>query len=338
MDIALHKQTISTSTLHTLFLAAESVGIKRDYLLKECGINSEIFSSPDNRFALSGLDCLISKVVEISGDHCFGLRMGKYFTFTGNVVLYMMLNCANYEEVCHKYFKYQKIISEARHIDFKIEKEMVKFTVQMLAKQFVHKRHMLDKTVSSIVYGTKQVVMGDFNFERIEFTHNQPELYAEYEKYFDCQLLWGRPVTTIWFDKKYLKAPIRQPNAELKSVLQTYADQLLLKLNNQETYSKKVLKIMSDFAFDFTSTVDEVAAKIPTSSRNLQMKLKSENTSYQKLREDTRREKSLMLLESGASIAEISYILGFSEPSVFQRAFKKWTGQPPGEYRKQFSA
>ena len=68
-------------------------------------------------------------------------------------------------------------------------------------------------------------------------------------------------------------------------------------------------------------------------SRSLQRRLKDEGTAFQTLREDVRRELAQRYLSDGLSIAEISFLLGFSEPSAFFRAFKRWTGKTPLESR-----
>ena len=82
--------------------------------------------------------------------------------------------------------------------------------------------------------------------------------------------------------------------------------------------------------------LDTVAKKLALSTRNLQNKLKEEGTTFRTLLDDIRRDTAIHYLsnDGDASIAEISYLLGFSEPSVFHRTFKRWTNHSPGEYRK----
>ncbi|MDH5654676.1 MAG: AraC family transcriptional regulator [Spirochaetia bacterium] len=332
----LPEQTISLITLNVLLQTAESFGINRKFLLEECGMNPEILSSPDNRFTVGEFDRLISKAVDLSCDNYFGLRMGHFFTFNiGNVVTYMVLNCRNYEEVCRKYIEYQKIISEVRKIDLIIENNKAKIEIRLLTESLEQERHMLDQIVSCLVNASKHVVVNSFQFDRIDFTHNNPEYYAEYKKYFNCELAWGMPLTTIWFDAEHLKTPIKQPNPELLSALEAKANQMLTRINKHGIYTKKILSVISNYSFNFQSGIEDVASQIGLSPRNLQMMLKNENTTYQKLLDEVRKEKSLMLLKNDTSITEISYLLGFNDPSSFQRAFKKWMGVPPGEYRKK---
>lgn len=78
-----------------------------------------------------------------------------------------------------------------------------------------------------------------------------------------------------------------------------------------------------------------VADALHLSRRSLQRRLQNERTTYKSLLEGTRRELALQYIrEPHRSLAEITYLLGFSEPSNFTRAFRRWTGSSPAEYRR----
>ena len=84
--------------------------------------------------------------------------------------------------------------------------------------------------------------------------------------------------------------------------------------------------------------VDVIAKRLGLTARSLQRRLKDEATSFNAVREDVRRQLSHRYLDDGLSIAEISFLLGFSEPSAFFRAFKRWTGVTPVEARRRAAA
>jgi len=81
--------------------------------------------------------------------------------------------------------------------------------------------------------------------------------------------------------------------------------------------------------------VDLVAKRLGLTGRSLQRRLKDEGTSFQTVREEVRRELARRYLDDGLAIAEISFLLGFSEPSAFFRAFKRWTGETPVAHRQR---
>ena len=79
--------------------------------------------------------------------------------------------------------------------------------------------------------------------------------------------------------------------------------------------------------------IEHVAKQLGMTARNLQRRLKDDGTSFQTVREDVRRELAKRYLDDRLAISEISFLLGFSEPSAFFRAFKRWTGMTPIEAR-----
>ncbi|MDH5654682.1 MAG: AraC family transcriptional regulator [Spirochaetia bacterium] len=330
------RPTLSISVLHPLFRTAESFGIEKKILMDECGLNHDILSSPDHRITVDQYDCLIGKASELSGNHYFGLHLGKNFSIgTGNVAALIMQNCSNLLEAGEKYLKYQNVVDESMQIDLTIENQKAIISMQNLCDHIKHKRHMLDAIAVNAVNVLNQIAASEIVFDSIEFIHNNPDFYNEYKNVFPCRLEWGKPVTAIRLDKTYLETPVKQPNPELLHLLEEQADQILSKLNGEKYYTLKVLNILKDNNFDFLNGLEKVAASIPMSVRNLQHKLKEENTGYQKLLNNVRKEKAFMMLNKGLSITEISFLLGFSEPAVFQKAFRKWTGKSPGEYRNQ---
>jgi AraC-like DNA-binding protein len=78
-----------------------------------------------------------------------------------------------------------------------------------------------------------------------------------------------------------------------------------------------------------------VAKNLAVTTRNLQLKLKDEGTSFRKLFDEVRKKISIgYLKDEDASICEIALLLGFADQSAFHHAFKRWTGKTPGEYRR----
>ena len=83
-------------------------------------------------------------------------------------------------------------------------------------------------------------------------------------------------------------------------------------------------------------TEQDMASALNLSLRSLQRKLREENTSYKEILEETRRDLANKYIQnSRLTISEISFLLGFSEISNFSRAFKRWNGRPPSEFRAE---
>jgi AraC-like DNA-binding protein len=85
------------------------------------------------------------------------------------------------------------------------------------------------------------------------------------------------------------------------------------------------------------TSLDALAARLERPKRTLQRELSRRGTSHQGLVDEARRTRAQAMLETGVTVAEVSDRLGFSEPSAFFRAFRRWTGETPKQHRRQAS-
>src|SRR6185295_9090017 len=95
----------------------------------------------------------------------------------------------------------------------------------------------------------------------------------------------------------------------------------------------QVKRVLHEVLRNDEGHVEIVAKRLGLTSRSLQRRLKDENTTFNTIREDVRQDLAKRYLDDGLAIAEISFLLGFSEPSAFFRAFKRWTGETPQVWR-----
>ncbi|MDH5721389.1 MAG: AraC family transcriptional regulator [Spirochaetia bacterium] len=330
------KFTISVSVLYSFLQTVKSYNIDENRLLKECGMSLTILSSPDNRFSLDQYDRLVKKAVELSGDTFFGLRLGREFDIgTGNIVTYMIRNCSNLRDATKKYIEYQKIVGETYDLSLSTQEENAIISIKAPKEDIIDNRHIFEAILTAIYKTGNEMIAPELKLKEAHFKSPKPPLTDEYNKIFNCTLKWKMPEYSIIFDKKFLDVPLKQPNKELLTMLENQARTALRKLKGKETFTEKVTKILSELNFSENLKIEYVAQKIPVSVRTLQLKLKEENTSFQQIVDEIRRQIAISHLKSNtASIKEISYLLGFSEPAAFQKAFKKWSGQAPGRFRK----
>jgi len=111
---------------------------------------------------------------------------------------------------------------------------------------------------------------------------------------------------------------------------------LLAKPDEGNSLVAKIRTIIGDDLSQDLPNFDAIASALHTSPQTLRRRLKEEGLSYQELKDQLRRDSALFYLERGdLSIQMVAEKLGFSEPSTFHRAFKKWTGMTPGAYRQE---
>lgn len=172
--------------------------------------------------------------------------------------------------------------------------------------------------------------------DRADFHHTRLSLQ-------DDPLLWGPNLTfgtehtEIEFASHYLRLPVVQDLASLKVFLRTAPQWLVIRFRNQHGLASQVYQRLRHSHYSEWPTLQAFALEQRLSPSTLRRKLGREGCSYQEIKDEVRRGVAFERLRQGqANISEIAEQLGFQEPSAFHRAFKKWTGESPGQYRLRF--
>ena len=187
-----------------------------------------------------------------------------------------------------------------------------------------------DYMVQNKLLGIEQVPI-----RQLTFTCQAPADVGYFEKIFGMTPVFGASSNAITFHQQWFDHPIISYNQELFELLKnhlltgfdTTKEQLGAKIKNDILIAFKALR---------TITIEDVAEIYALSSRSVQRSLKEENTSFRQLQELAREELSLALLQSEKiSVKEVSYLLGYATISGFIKAFKRWQGVSPKEYKNQ---
>ena len=165
---------------------------------------------------------------------------------------------------------------------------------------------------------------------------HQPENRADLERLLGCHVRAPSPWTGVEFSKQSLRVPRRRRDPALRAVLEGHAASVATPSSSSDDRSI-VARVRSAVASRLPRGAPEIGAiarQLAISPRTLQRRLAAEGVSYQQLVDLLRREVAERLLrDASVSIGEVGYLLGFSEPSAFHRAFKRWCSVTPQQYR-----
>jgi len=165
------------------------------------------------------------------------------------------------------------------------------------------------------------------------FTHTPDDL-NEAEQLLGCPMRTQRPWLGLALSRQSWELPLRRRDAVLQSVLLRNADEIADRLPKPNDVVSDLRRILLSRLAQGDSNIESVARSMGTSVRSLQRRLTYRGSSYQDVLDSIRREAAGQYLSDRAlSISEVGYLLGYSEPAAFHRAFKRWHGSTPHEFR-----
>jgi len=178
----------------------------------------------------------------------------------------------------------------------------------------------------------------DIPIIKVHFPFEAPSDPEKYETLYNAPVHFGTGENAVYIPADYLEAPLVQNESSLRDFLRTAPYQLVSRQEPQTTHKLADhvrAMIESEMQGEFPS-IETIAAKMAISSRTLHRRLTREGTSFQEIKDDIRRDAAIAYVNrEELTINAVSILMGFQDTSAFYRAFKKWTGVSPGEYRSR---
>ena len=310
-----------------------NLNVDADEVLRRCGLDPAQLYKPNLRTHFSAQPLFWEAAVELSGDPCIGLHLGENMpVYKGKILEYLLLSSTTFGDGLKRVLGYQRLISDAMH------GEVTESPTPYLTNYFSEHRyltpHLAEAMVVSLIRFLQSVSDDKFKPTRICFTHTAKTNLEEYQRVFQCPVEFNTQQFKLYFDPKILdyRSPYAEP--ELLSMHVQSADQHMEQLEKRDL----ILEVRSQVGALLESgeiTLEKISHELRMSPRQLRHQLTLAGTSLQRIITQHRKSLSRRLLsQTDESIAEIVYLTGFSEPSTFYRAFKRWEGMTPIEYRQ----
>ncbi len=163
----------------------------------------------------------------------------------------------------------------------------------------------------------------------------QPSFMAGIRHFFPCPVTFDQPVNSVTFSARLLESELVRTEHELHEFLKLAPYYLVIEpLEATRSITYRIREILGDDFYEEMPSFEELTGLLNMSARTLRRRLEKEGTSYQRIKDNARRDAAItMLSRQGMTVSEVAERVGFSDPSAFHRSFKKWTGQSPGSYR-----
>ena len=327
--------TIQAKAAEKIVRRAAAHGVAAGDLYRSVNLDSSLLLDPDNRIPFAQIVDLYEKAAQLTGDKNFGLHVGesadpKVF----DVVGYSALNSPTLGDSFARVARYHSIWTDGATFTLETSADTSAIIYRYVDKIAEH-RHDAEMTLAAVATLCRNIASSEFNPTLIEFQHDAPADSSEHERIFRCPIKFGGQLNKLHFPSSHLSLPIAKADAGLCALLDRHAEELLAKFPPRDSLVDQVRSIIATEFRGGDPSVEHVADQLGLTPRTLQRKLHELGTSHNELLEQMRRQLAMRYLrEREMAICEVAYLLGFSESSSFHRAFKRWTGLTPKEFRK----
>lgn len=327
--------------LRRAYQGIRQLGIDADDVFRRCGFaepfDSTVYVSREDQLERHGIFWPV--LAEVSGDPCIGLHLGeKVPVMSGEITEYLFMSSPNFQEGLLRSAKYTRLMSDLFHmqVEFDCDPCVVSFHIPGIESATI------DQVYACVIVSNmrffSQITSGEFKPTLVRLTNTEPDNILEYERVFQCPVEFSASANSMCFSKNTLQVSSLHADSNMFVMHEKIADEQILQLEKQELLAQ-ARRVIGEFLETGEVSLELLAARLDMKSSRLRAHLTELDTSFNQVLSDYRFELARKLLtQTDESIDQIVYLTGFSEPSTFYRAFKRWTGTTPIAYREQAKA
>lgn len=305
-------------------------------IFKQAQLDPELMHQAGARYPLDKIAVLWSTMEEVIDDPCFGLLAAKRWHPTNFGVLgYALLMSTCLRSTLERLIRFNQIISDANFAVMYEDKDRNALVFDLTNSDEAEYSTAREDAALAWIYSVLEV-----NYQKpltplsIHLRHGRPkECSNQYTELFRVDVQFDAPVSRIELLMEDADKFLPSGNEEMLAMKEQVMSQYLA-ARRDDTLVDKVRKIIIEHLPSGDATVEKAASELFFSTRKLQRLLREDGTTFISLLNETRESIAKEYVKNkNMELAEIAFLLGFSEQSTFSRSFKRWTGESPTTFR-----
>jgi AraC-like DNA-binding protein len=306
-------------------------------LLTQVGLDERNLNADGARIPFAKHAAFFELAAEVTGDNCLGLHFGQTRdTRDAGLIGYVGLSSPTLMDAIKNVSRYRRVLGDALEIEFDALEERGRLRWWFHGAASQSPRQSLEFWATNLLRAFREMSGRNVAPASLSFAHPRAEDIKEFERFFGCSVSFGCQENIIAMKLSDLHLPLVAADHRLLAVLRRYCEDLLTRhFAPPPPLVERVERLIADRLAHREAKLDTVATELGVSPRSLSRKLAELDTSFNGIVESLRKELARRYLqESNLSVTEIAFLLGYSEVSTFNHAFKRWTGNTPAAFRR----
>ena len=291
-----------------------------------------LIADAERRVSASQFCVAWAELTRRTGDPSIALRIAEATPVGAFGVVEYLCRCQpTLGDALRQWVRYLNILDDAVVVGLVEDDDTVAIRVLVESEAPAPASHEL--CFALLVRQAREITRAPFEPVAVELTHEARVDPARYSGWFGAPVRFGAEHTQLVLTRAALDAPLVTADAGLTEVFGRLVSERESELQETSSFVGSVRREVQHSLRNADAGAEGIARRLGLTTRSLQRRLRAEGTTLSALKRDVQRELAGRYLDEGLSTAEVSFMLGFSEPSAFFRAFKRWTGITPLERR-----
>lgn len=341
------KLYLTLGYLEPLFSHVREVGKPIAPLLAVLGINEQDLMHSDIRLPDKLVNQLNSAAEQLCADPNVCLHAGRRMGLSNiGIIGHLLLTCTEASQIMALHCRYQTLVGNGALAEYDINGQRVCLRFRRAEGGEPYSRHAYEYSLAGWLSLVGLVAGEALQADLIEFPCERPADTSEQQALFDCELRYlpGGNEMRVHFGRHLLERSIFAGDSSLREPLEAAAKQRLVELQGSyadasNSVRSRIARFVREQLIHGPPNIESAAEHLDASVRTLQRQLDAEDITYKAIVDNARKELcGRYILNPELNLVDVALMLGFSEQSSFQRAFKRWYQLTPGEYRRQRGA
>ena len=309
-----------------------------DALLRAVELSPNLLLAPQARVSAKQFGALWRLIARTLDDEFFGQDSCRMKVGSFAMLCHTVVHCENLAQALERSARFYGLIFDDIAASVCIEASKAKIVLRE-RRSGAAPRVFAHETLLMLMHGVACWLVGRrIAIERAHFGYPEPQHSAEYRLMYSANLRFDMPDTCLEFDARCLSLPVVQDERSVKEFLRHAPENILLKYKNAGSLSARIRRRLRQSLPAGVPEFEALAREMNMTPVTLRRRLHEEGVAYQVIKDQLRRDLAIGLLShSRQTVLDIALQLGFAERSAFHRAFRKWTGASPGEFRRNLA-